>query len=498
MTPTKEAVVDYDIGIIGTGFGGLGLAMRLQKEGKKSFIILERAAQVGGTWRDNTYPGCACDIPSHLYSYSFELNPKWSQIYSPQADILKYMIQCKDKYNLDEHIHYNTTFTSAIFDKASLTWLLTATNGKTWRVKTVVAALGPLNVPQIPNLKGKETFVGEQFHSANWRADVELTGKKVAIVGTGASAIQIAPEIADQVAQLTIFQRTAPWIFPKNDHPIRPAKQELYAKKPFKQRIKRFKAFMYMEYSGKGLFKDNFYRKFSRKLAEDYLEKEVADPVLREKLKPNYTVGCKRRLLSDDYYAAIQKEQVALETTAIQEIVPKGIVDQQGQLHEFDVIIYATGFQVIDYTERNLTIKGLTEMELFAHWTNVFPEAYHGTAVADYPGFFFILGPNTGLGHNSVIHIMESQFNFLMDYWAQLDKLPKGSLLNVKKTAQDAFNKKIQKELSTMVWSTGACKSWYVNKEGKNPTLWPGPTTTFRKRTKRIKLKDFEELRPSK
>ena len=497
MEANKEVHIDYDMGIIGAGFGGLGLAMKLQQEGKRSFIILERAAQIGGTWRDNIYPGCACDVPSHLYSFSFEPNPHWSRSYSAQPEILNYMIACKDKYNLEEHIHYNTNFASATFEEASLTWLLTATNGQTWRVKTVASALGPLNVPKFPPIEGRASFAGVSFHSSNWKQEVDLTNKKVGVIGTGASAIQIVPEIADKVAQLTIFQRSAPWIFPKNDHPISPAKQAIYEQKPFKQKLKRLKAYLFMEAGGRGLFKDNFIRKYTQKLAEDYLQKEIQDPVLRKKLRPNYTVGCKRRLLSDNYYAALRKEQVHLETTPIQKIVPEGILDEQGQLQELDVIIYATGFKVIDYEERNVQVKGLGGRELFEQWGQSFPEAYHGTAVSGYPGLFLILGPNTGLGHNSLIHVMESQFNFILDYWKQLDQLPLGSLLDVQPAAQKAFNEQIQKELSTMVWSTGSCSSWYVNEEGKNPTLWPGPTTTFRKRTKKIKVKDFEVLSTS-
>lgn len=491
---TKQATVDYDIGIIGAGFSGLGLAMRLKEEGKRSFVVLERAEEVGGTWRDNIYPGCACDVPSHLYSYSFELNPTWSKVYSGQPEILKYMIACKDKYDLDEHIHYNTHLSAAVFEEDTLTWLLTAHNGKTWRVKTVVAAIGPLNVPKIPNFKGRDLFEGKQFHSATWQEDVALKGKRVAIVGTGASAIQIAPEIADEVEQLTIFQRSAPWIFPRNNHPIREARQEEFKQKPFKQRLKRLKAFLFMESQGRGLFKDNWIRKLSKKMAEDFLQKEISDPILREKLRPNYTIGCKRRLISDDYYAALNKPQVHLETTPIQEFTPKGIVDEQGNLHEFDVIIYATGFQVVDYRERNLEVKGLNQESLFEQWAAHSSEAYYGTAIANYPGLFFVLGPNTGLGHNSVLLMMEGQLNFILDYWKQLDKLPKGSLLNVKAKAQEKHNQKIQKELSTMVWSTGSCSSWYLDDEGKNTTLWPGSPVAFRKETKRIRRRDFEKL----
>jgi cation diffusion facilitator CzcD-associated flavoprotein CzcO len=491
---TKQAKVDYDIGIIGAGFAGLGLAIRLKQEGKRSFVLLERAEQVGGTWRDNIYPGCACDVPSHLYSYSFELNPTWTKTYSGQPEILKYIIECKDKYNLDQHIHYNTHFSTATFDEDSLTWLITATNGNTWRVKTVVAALGPLNVPKIPNFKGKDLFEGPQFHSSNWQEEVELEGKRVAVVGTGASAIQIVPEIADKVEQLTVFQRSAPWIFPRNNRTIRKARQEEFKRSPFKQRLKRLKAFLFMESQGRALFNDNWIRKLSKQMAEDFLEKEVPDPILRDKLRPNYTIGCKRRLISDDYYAALNKPQVHLETTPIQEMTPQGIIDEQGHLHEFDVIIYATGFQVVDYGARNLEVKGVNGASLFEEWGKDVPEAYYGTVVADYPGFFFLVGPNTGLGHNSIVYMMEAQFNFVLDYWKHLDRLPKGSLLNLKNKAQETFNKRIQKELSTMVWSTGSCSSWYLSDTGKNSTLWPGSPMVFYKETKQIRRRDFEKL----
>jgi cation diffusion facilitator CzcD-associated flavoprotein CzcO len=489
--------MDYDILIIGTGFGGLGLAMRLQQEGKRSFILLERADEIGGTWRDNIYPGCACDVPSHLYSFSFELNPTWSRVFSQQPEILAYMHRCKEKYDLERHIQYNTTVTEAQLDEQTQTWKVTAANGKTWRVRTVVAALGPLNIPNIPNFEGRERFAGAQFHSSEWQEGVVLDNKKVAIVGTGASAIQIAPNIADTVQTLTVFQRTAPWIFPKNDAPIKKLFRAAYKRLPLAQRLRRSGIYWFMEYTGKGLFKENMIRTITKRLAEKHLKKQVSDPVLREKLRPNYTVGCKRRLPSDDYFPTLMKEHVHLETNAIRAIVPEGIIDETGKLHEADVIIYATGFHVIDYSKRRLKIIGRSGEKLLEKWSTELPQAYHGTAVANYPGLFLILGPNTGLGHNSQLHVMESQFNFILDYWKHLDGLPEGSLLDVKPAAQQQFNEQIQEQLSTMVWSTGTCQSWYINEEGKNPTLWPGHTTTFRKRTKQLQIEDFETLKPA-
>jgi cation diffusion facilitator CzcD-associated flavoprotein CzcO len=483
--------VDYKVGIIGGGFGGLGAGIRLKKENRNDFVIFERAAEVGGTWRDNTYPGCACDIPSHLYSYSFEMNPNWSRAYSKQPEILAYIIACKKKYALEAHIRYNTKITNAVFQEKEGHWELTDQAGNVTLVESVILAIGPLNVPNIPKFKGAESFEGASFHSSEWDDTVELKNKRVAVVGTGASAVQIVPSIVSEVDQLTLFQRNAPWILPKNDFKISSFSRTIFRRLPFVQKLRRTGLYWFFEYAGGALFSDNSTRRITRRMAQRHLKKQVPDKELRKKMTPNYEIGCKRRLPSDEFYPALMQKNAAVVSDSIQEITPKGIVDAQGVLHEVDVIIYATGFHVVDFSRRNLKVVGRGGVDLFESWTKEGPEAYYGTAVSGYPGLLFILGPNTGLGHNSQLHVIESQFNYMMDYFKEMEKLPAG-YLDVKLSAQKAFNEDIHKQLEGMVWSSGGCNSWYLHDSGRNSTLWPGYTATYRRRTQKIVRKDFE------
>lgn len=483
--------IDYKIGIIGGGFGGLGAGIRLKKENRNDFVIFERAEEVGGTWRDNTYPGCACDIPSHLYSYSFEMNPNWSRAYSKQPEILAYIIACKKKYALEAHIRYNTKITKAVFQDKEGCWELTDQAGKITRVESVISAIGPLNVPNIPKFKGLESFEGASFHSSEWDDTVDLKNKRVAVVGTGASAVQIVPSIVSEVKHLTLFQRTAAWILPKNDFKISGISKTIFRTLPFVQKLRRTGLYWFFEYAGGALFSDNMTRKVTRRIAQKHLKKQVPDQELRKKLAPNYEIGCKRRLPSDEFYPALMEQNASVVSGSIQEITPKGIIDAEGNLHEVDVIIYATGFHVADFRRRNLTVIGRGGMNLFDSWTEKGPEAYYGTAVSGFPGLLFVLGPNTGLGHNSQLHVIESQFNYMMDYFKEMDKLPKG-YLDVKPSAQKAFNDDIHKQLEGMVWSSGGCNSWYLHDSGRNSTLWPGYTATYRKKTQKIIRKDFE------
>ncbi|CAA6827839.1 MAG: Cyclohexanone monooxygenase (EC [uncultured Aureispira sp.] len=486
--------VDYKIGIIGGGFGGLGIGIRLKKENRDSFIIFERAEEVGGTWRDNTYPGCGCDIPSHLYSYSFELNPNWSRGYSKQPEILAYMIACKKKYALDAHIRYNATITKAVFHEQEGYWELTDQAGKVTLVENVIAAIGPFNVPNIPKFKGLESFEGASFHSSQWDHTVDLKNKRVAVIGTGASAVQVVPGIVSEVEHLSLFQRTAPWILPKDDFEVSSFSKKINRTFPFIQKLRRLGIYWFFEYSGRALFRENSTRKMIRKLAQDHLEKQVPDEVLRKKLTPNYEIGCKRRLPSDEFYPALMQKNVAVVCDSIQEITPKGIVDSKGVLHEVDVIIYATGFHVADFRGKNLEVIGRGGLNLFENWTEKVPEAYYGTAVSGFPGLLFVLGPNTGLGHNSQLHVMESQFNYIIGYLNELDKLPT-AYLDVKPSAQKEFNDAIQTKLKGMVWSSGGCTSWYLKDSGHNSTLWPGYTVTYRWKTRKIIRNDFEVVK---
>ncbi len=493
MVKIKNSGFDFDVAIIGSGFGGLGLAVKLKESGNNNFVIFERADQVGGTWRDNIYPGCGCDIPSHLYSFSFEMNSDWSREYSLQPEILEYIINLKNKYNLEPHIQYNTNIVEARFDEENLRWLLRDQNGGTTYAKTVISAIGPLNVPNIPDFKGLDVFEGKYFHSSEWNHEVEYKDKKVIVIGTGASAIQIVPSIAAEVNSLALFQRTPAWILPKNDRKISSFSKKIFKKIPPLQKLKRLAFYWFYELVGKSLFSDNFFRTMTRRLAIKHLHKSISDPILRNKLTPDYQIGCKRRLPSDDYFPALTRANVELVTDAVQKFVPEGIIDEKGILRAADVVIFATGFHVADFEKRGLTVLGVDEQNLFESWKEKGPEAYWGTCISGYPGLLFILGPNTGLGHNSQLHIIESQFNFIMDYLKVLQGLPDNACLSLKKDAQQKFNDEIHQRLKDMVWSSG-CNSWYLHKSGRNSALWPGYTATFRKRTKKIKRGDFDVL----
>ncbi|MEO1263528.1 MAG: NAD(P)/FAD-dependent oxidoreductase [Bacteroidota bacterium] len=481
----------FHTAIIGAGFAGLGAGIKLKQSTNYSFIIFERASDVGGTWRDNIYPGCGCDVPSHLYSFSFERNPAWSRSFSKQPEILNYIRQCTTKYGLDKHIQYDTEIKHLFFDENQGFWILTDQRGNTVTAKTVIAALGPLNVPVFSKINGRENFGGVSFHSSEWNTNFDLAGKRVAIVGTGASAIQIVPAIADKVAQLTVFQRTPPWIMPKKDKEFGSFTKTVFKKIPTLNWLFREMIYWFMEARGKGFFGNDTILKLATWVAKMHINKSIADPVLREKVTPGYQIGCKRVLPSNDYYPALQKPNVELVTEPIDQVTGSGITGKDGTQWEFDAIVYATGFISAEYKGRGMDVIGRNGRNLFEEWNGTGPEAYYGIAASGYPGLMFILGPNSGLGHNSVIHIMESQINYIMDY---LKHLPEGQFLDLKASVQDNYNRDLQQKLKNTVWSSG-CSSWYQTAEGKNTTLWYGPTYTFRKLTRQIKLENYEAVK---
>ena len=491
MKEPKHINSQFQTAIIGAGFAGLGAGIRLKQMENHSFIILERASDIGGTWRDNTYPGCGCDVPSHLYSYSFEPNPSWSRAFSKQPEILDYIHTCTKKHGLREHIQFNTAIKKLIFDEIKGYWIVIDQNGKSITAKTVIAAIGPLNVPIFPKINGWENFGGVFFHSSHWPKGFDPSGKRIAIIGTGASAIQITPEIAPKAAQLFVFQRTAPWVMPKRDGPFSNFTKGVLKKIPLLHWLFRELIYWLMELRGKGLFGNQTVHRLATALAKKHIRDSIADPVLREKVTPDYNIGCKRVLPSNDYYPALQRHNVELITEPISSISEQFIFGKNGSQWEVDAIVYATGFEASEFTNRDITVIGRDGRNLLAEWKESSAEAYYGITVNGYPGLLFMTGPNTGLGHNSVIHMMESQLNYIHDYLKKLAILPPHSFFDVKKEIQASFNKKIQKALSRMVWASG-CKSWYQTSTGKNTTLWPGHTFTYRKKTKKVNLEDYE------
>lgn len=472
---------DYQIGIIGAGFAGLVAALRLKKSGRTSFVIFERAGEIGGTWRDNTYPGCACDVASPLYSFAQELNPDWSRFFSSQPEILAYMKEVVKKNGLENHIRYNTDIVEARFQRNSGSWVVKDRNNRSTVIQVLIAGTGPLNRPSLPLFPALETFNGRYFHTANWDNNVDLTGKKVAVIGTGASAIQVIPQIAPIVQHLTVFQRTPAWVTPRRDRAITEKEKKRFRRFPFLLKLQRESIYWFNEFVGMGFIGNNAINRTMRNVGLRRLTRHINDPEIRRRLTPDYKIGCKRILISNDYYKTFNRDNVTLVSRPIETFTPEGIL-AGGKQHAFDAVVFATGFVAADI-ELYIKITGPDGENLIDRWKKTGAEAYLGTTVAGYPNLCFILGPNTGLGSNSVVHMMESQMNYIMQYIEFLEHSGEGSFLDLKPDVQEEYNRKLQKQFKGTVWSSG-CKSWYINKAGKITTLFPRLATTFRRLTK--------------
>ena len=476
----------WEVAIVGAGFSGLAMAIQLKKAGRHDFVILEEADAVGGTWRENTYPGCACDIPSHLYSFSFEPNPRWSRQYPLQQEIWDYLKFCALKYRIKPHIRFGTRVTAAEFDDDSATWLLTTGSGDTVRARALVGAFGPLHEPAIPDLPGLSSFAGRQFHSAQWDHDHDLTGRRVAVIGTGASAIQFIPQIAERAAQVRIFQRTPPWVMPKPDRRISRFEQVLFRLFPSTQRAFRNLIYWRQEAAALGFVVNPRLMRLVERLATRNIDRHVDDPALRAAVTPRYVIGCKRILISNDYYPTLNRPHVSLTASPVVEVRPHAVVTADGAEHEVDTIIFGTGFHVVDALA-NKTIVGANGRKLQDAWVDG-PKAYHGITVAGFPNLFLLVGPNTGLGHNSIVFMIETQVRHVLRCLRELDR---ARTIEVRADAEREFNDWVQSKLDGTVWQTG-CKSWYLDDDGRNRTLWPGFTFTYWWRTRTPKLADYE------
>jgi cation diffusion facilitator CzcD-associated flavoprotein CzcO len=488
--PTKKSP---SIVIIGTGFAGLCMGIRFKQVGLDSFTILERAQAVGGTWRDNTYPGAACDVPSHLYSFSFEPNPRWTRQFAPQAEILDYLHHCTDKYGLGPHLRFNSPVSSARFDESAGEWVLTVGDGEELRADIVVSGCGGLSRPSLPQLPGLADFQGKVFHSARWDHGHDLSDKTVAVIGTGASAIQIVPEIAPRVRKLHLFQRTPPWILPKDDRAIGERERKLYEALPSAQWLHRQLIYWRLESRAPLFTRAPSILKLAERLALRFLEQSIPDPTLRAKLTPDYVFGCKRVLLSNDFYPALNRPNVELVTDGIREVTREGLVTREGTARPVDTIILATGFQAAEAASP-FPIRGRGGLQLEEAW-RASAEAYLGTSVAGLPNLFFLAGPNTGLGHSSMVFMLESQVQYVLDCIQTLQREGLG-FLEVRKDVQERFNQRLHERLARTVWNVGGCASWYRTSNGKNTTLWPGSTLGFRWRTRRLALADYHVGRP--
>jgi cation diffusion facilitator CzcD-associated flavoprotein CzcO len=480
--------MDTEIAIVGAGLAGLGMGAILMKKGIKNFVILEKAEAPGGTWRDNTYPGCQCDVPSHMYSFSFYPNPNWSRAFALQAEIYNYIEDFTQHFKLREKIKYNTEVTRALWDKRLRCWKLEIKNSNELRVKFLISAIGPLSYPQVPDFAGLESFKGATMHSATWDASVNLEGKSVAVIGTGASSIQIVPSIADKVAKLYVFQRTPAWILPRADRKYTAIDKLLFKYLPGYQRLVRWMMYFSREALVPSLTKHPERLKLLEFLAWQHLKARIKDPVLREKLKPTFTIGCKRILLSNEYYPALTKPNVTLVTDPISHFYSEGVELKDGQKINLDAVIFATGFKVTDHPgfAQIFNAQGLSLAEI---WGKEGMSAYYGTMIPKFPNLFTILGPNTGLGHNSMIFMMEAQYNLITDVIKTVSRLEK-STAEPDESVVKLHNQELQKRLRRSVWVSG-CASWYLDQKGNVPTMWPGFTWEFWFKTRRVNLRDL-------
>ncbi|MDB5968849.1 MAG: cyclohexanone monooxygenase [Hydrocarboniphaga sp.] len=486
---------DYETAIVGTGFGGLAMAIKLREDGQNSFVVIERGASVGGTWRDNQYPGAACDVPSHLYSFSFAPKADWSRVYPTQPELHAYLRKIADEHRLLPNIAFDSTLTGAAFDEARQLWRVEVScNGVTRRftARALVLANGSLAEPKLPDVAGVEKFAGKTFHSSRWDHHYDLAGKRVAVIGSGASAIQFVPEIADGVGHLDVYQRTPNWIIPRPDRPYSERLKALFAKLPMLRRV--YRSFIYWAHEARvfGLVLNPQFMKLFQKIAQRHINRQVRDPALKRKVTPDYLIGCRRILISNDWYPAVSRANVDLVTEGIREIREHSIITTDGVERETDCIIFGTGFYATE-NPIGAVIHGRGNATLASEWSNG-EEAYLGTLVKKFPNLFLIVGPNTGVGHTSMVFIIESQVAMIRRLLARLRRSGSGTL-EVRAEVQDEFNRRLQAQLSRSVWSTG-CKSWYQHRSGKITALWPGFTFSFRRRTQAVGERDYVLEKP--
>jgi cation diffusion facilitator CzcD-associated flavoprotein CzcO len=475
----------YQAVIIGAGFGGLGMAIRMKQQGFSDLLLIEKGHDVGGCWRDNTYPGAACDVPSHLYSFSFERHYPWSRRFAPQAEILDYLRHCASKYHISRHIRFNTEVSAAEWQEQQQHWRINLNDGTHVTARALITATGQLNQPAYPPLKGIDAFHGPHFHSARWDHNVDLRGKTVAVVGTGASAIQFVPEVAKVAGKLMLFQRSAAYVISKPDRAYSKLEHRILEKWPLAHTLDRARIYAANEARVLGFTSFQKAMELYKWLFRRQLTSQIQDPALREKLTPDYPMGCKRILMSNDYYPALAQNNVEVINHGIQSVDETGLTDSEGVHHAADVIIYGTGFRATDFLTP-IEISGRDGRRLNDVWRDG-AEAYLGISVHGFPNLFMLYGPNTNLGHNSIIYMLESQFHYVLQC---LENLKQHPVMEVRNDVQSEFNPRIQKQIRETIWEKG-CNSWYKTESGKNTANWPGFTFDYRRRTRHLDLQDF-------
>ena len=486
-----------EVAIVGAGFAGLCAAIQLRKDGVQSLLMLERSREVGGTWRDNVYPGCACDVPSHLYSFSFEPNAEWTRPYPQQQEIQDYILRVVNKYQLRPLIRFGSDVQQMRWLPDEQCWQIDIKGQPGLLARHVVLATGPLNKPLIPAVPGLDSFAGPAFHSSEWRHDVALAGKRIAVVGTGASAVQIVPEIAPAAAHLDVFQRTPAWVLPRLDTPYGPLRRGLYRFVPGLQRLSRWRVYWFNEWIGMGFMGSDRMQNMLRRLSKLHMRQQIKDHALRAALTPDFNPGCKRLLISNTWFPTLQRPNVSLVTQAVTQIRPEGVVSADGTLHPCDVIIWGTGFKAAElvtpmriYGESSVAGNGADKdsanlpLELSTLWRTQPAATRLGITVAGFPNMFMLVGPNTGLGHNSIIFMIEAQVDYIVAALRELRRRGQ-STLRLRAQVQNDSYAETQRKMKNTVWSSG-CKSWYQNAEGQIDTLWPGFTWEYWLQTRRF------------
>jgi cation diffusion facilitator CzcD-associated flavoprotein CzcO len=481
-SPSGRPAEEVGFLIIGAGFSGLGAAIKLTQAGHTDLVIVERAEDVGGTWRDNTYPGCRCDVQSNLYSYSFDPKPDWSETFPAQPELWAYLQRVTRKYGLDRYLRLGHEVTDARWDVGARRWQVSTTQGE-FAARYLIAGAGFLVEPSLPDIPGIESFQGTVMHSARWDHSWQAAGRRVAVVGTGASAIQIVPSIQPEVEHLTVFQRTAPFVVPHTNHPVKPAIKAMYRLAPATQRASRTLVYWMREFLALGFVKNPKILKRAETAWRKHMESAITDPAMRAQLTPAYNLGCKRVLPSNEYYPAIARSNVSLVTEKIIEIRPDAVVTADGTEHPVDTLILATGFHVTDSPTFG-KIRGMDGKPL----AEALGTTYLGTVVPGFPNYFQLTGANTGLGHSSMLFMIESQLTYIIDGIGKSQAT--GGQFEVRPEVAAAYNAELQRKLPKTVWGSG-CSSWYLDSEGRNLTLWPGFTFDFRRRTREFRAADF-------
>lgn len=482
-----DDVNPLDVLVIGAGFSGVCAGIKLLEEGITHFRIYEKSDGIGGTWHDNTYPGAACDVPSHMYCYSFEPNPNWSRVYSPQQEIREYIERCVDKYGLRDKLVHGKAVEKLVLDETTGLWNTHFADGDTVQARHIINGSGGLHVPAMPDIPGVDRFQGDAMHTARWNHDVDFEGKRIAVIGSAASAIQVVPELAKVASHLIVFQRTPNYIAPRMDRAYTEREKRRFARWPGYGYLYRLFIFLRMEFLLFPLTKPNsrFGRRATKRL-QAYIRMMVNDPDLQDDLTPEYELGCKRILISDDYYSTLNRENVSVVTRGIDSIESRGIRDIDEEFHEVDAIIYATGFDIEKHM-MSIEVIGKGGKSLGDYWTQC-PEAYNGACVADFPNHYFVTGPNTGVATTSVVYMVEQQIHFIL---RAIEVAGSNTLMSVTQAAQDEYNSRIQADLANSVWASG-CKSWYIREDGRILTLYPYNARTFRHQCRELRIEDFE------